>query len=54
MKCNDETYVFQNDNATWHKGPIVQRWKADHANRTIDWTSQSPDISIVENIWAYV
>ena len=51
---NDAAYVFQNDNPTSHKAPIVQRWKADHAIRTIDWTSQSPDVSMVENFWAYV
>ena len=33
---NDEAYVFHNDNATSHKAPIVQRWKSDHAIRTID------------------
>ena len=51
---NDEAYVFQNDYAISHKAPIVQRWKADHAIRTIDWTSQIPDQNIVKNIWAYV
>ena len=49
-----QAYVFQNDNATSHKAPIVQRWKADHAIGTIDRPSQSPDLFIVENIWAYV
>ena len=49
-----QAYVFQNDNATSHKAPIVQRWKADHAIGTIDLQSQSPDLFIVENIWAYV
>ena len=34
-----QAYVFQNNNATSHKAPIVQRYKADHAIGTIDWPS---------------
>ena len=34
---NREGYIFQNDNAGAHRVPLVQRWKENHAIRTIAW-----------------
>ncbi|KAL4500898.1 hypothetical protein ABPG72_020132 [Tetrahymena utriculariae] len=50
-----EGYYFQHDNSSIHKSQSVQKYiKRYFSNKVIDWPSYSPDLSPIENIWAWI
>lgn len=44
--------IFQDDNAPIHRSEMVEAWLRDNQIERIDWPPNSPDLSIIENIWA--
>ena len=47
-------FFFIDDNASSHTAKIVKSWKKKNGIKTPRWPSHSPDINIIENVWAYL
>lgn len=43
--------LFQQDGASCHTAKTTKRWLQDHHINVLDWTSSSPDLSPIENLW---
>jgi transposase len=46
--------VVQEDNAPWHTAKLVQKFWKDLKIPKLSWPPQSPDLSPIENLWAYI
>jgi len=44
--------MFVQDNVGYHTAPPVKKWLRENEVNCIDWPPQSPDINIMENVWA--
>ena len=44
-------WSLQQDNDPKHTSKLVKNWLTDIKIRTIDWPSQSPDLSPIENLY---
>jgi len=47
-------FKFQEDNSPAHKGQIATSWKEENGVPVLDWPANSPDLSLIENVWAYI
>ena len=46
--------IFMDDNAPVHRAARVCEWKSDWGLRCLPWPAYSPDLNIIENLWALV
>lgn len=48
------SFILQQDNAPCHKARMITEFLKDVEVHTLDWPPQSPDLNIIENVWAYI
>ena len=49
---SDFDLVLQHDNAPIHRASNVTSWLNQDNVETLDWPPYSPDLNIIENVWA--
>ena len=47
-------WTFQQDNARAHTSKLVKHWLQQKPFQVMQWPSKSPDLSWIENMWAFV
>ena len=46
--------LFMDDNAPIHRAAVVNEWMENYGISRLMWPPYSPDISPIENLWAYL
>ena len=54
LHTNHQSFILQADNDPKHKSRATQAWLRENNIPTLDWLSSSPDMNIIENLWAYL
>jgi len=49
-----ENLIFQQDNASAHTANRVKEYMAKQKITVLEWPPNSPDLNIIENVWAYL
>jgi DDE superfamily endonuclease/Transposase len=51
-KCYKPGRVFMQDNTSIHTAKKITKWCEDHAILLLDWAPYSPDMNLIEHVWA--
>ncbi|GFU71653.1 transposable element Tcb1 transposase [Trichonephila clavipes] len=47
----NQSWIFQDDNAPCHRAKVVQKWLKDHTVNRTNWPGQPIDLNPIENVW---
>ncbi|GFY19121.1 transposable element Tcb1 transposase [Trichonephila clavipes] len=47
----NQSCIFQDYNAPCHRAKVVQKWLKDHTVNRMNWSGQSSDLNLIENLW---
>ena len=51
-KSNATGFIFMDDNVPAHTAKITKNFKKQHFILSLDWSSSSSDLNLIENIWS--
>ena len=54
LHTNHQGFILQADNDPKHKSKASQGWLRENGIPTLTWPASSPDMNIIENLWAYL
>jgi transposase len=47
----ERNFIFQDDNCRVNRARVVREFLDEQGVRTLPWSSKSPDLNPIENIW---
>lgn len=54
LPCYEIDDIFQQDGASIHRSKDTKEWLNRKGIKTENWPSKSPDMSPIENLWAWI